>query len=424
MRFLYEFASSQDFDSCAPQTNGHSLIGNRERNSNDMTLIKKAIASDDIDLLTLQPLFHDDQATPYLIVGNDAFAIRTLIIKPLSQRNIPREEPVLNYGLSRARIVENAFAILANRHVLYRMGLASNNMKDMATCLISDDIPPTFPQHMASIGLVACLSESHDSVTGANDNSSTFRQYLNYFRSPSKIIQKELDNTGYHREATAWDFWYFHFWEKIQQNKGLKEPIVVTPHLIQHMIPQTKFIVIFRNPTERLFSHYFFNDKGPKTADGFHTAVNSAIKKFRGCLSFNSMRSCLFNNTLLRSLPTKVNIGAYAMSLKEWLSVFPRDQFLIFRTEDYQADIRGHIERVFNFLDVAPLSAAEMERIADFHKVHVTARKADHQMLNETRNLLNNFYATFNKDLAEILGDYCFSWSEIVHNTTIQNLKN
>lgn len=63
-----------------------------------------------------RPLPLDNELVlPFYIVGDDAFPLRTDLMKPFSKRNLTDEERVANYRLSRARRVsENAFGIMAN----------------------------------------------------------------------------------------------------------------------------------------------------------------------------------------------------------------------------------------------------------------------------------------------------------------------
>ena len=82
------------------------------------TELKDAIESEEIGFPQPDPLPNDDpdSKTPYFIIGDDAFALRTWMMKPFSRRNLSVEERIFNYRLSRARrIVENAFGILGNR---------------------------------------------------------------------------------------------------------------------------------------------------------------------------------------------------------------------------------------------------------------------------------------------------------------------
>ncbi|XP_030844777.1 putative nuclease HARBI1 [Strongylocentrotus purpuratus] len=57
-----------------------------------------------------------DQPLEYFHVGEDAFALKTWLMKPLPLRNMTHQQRVYNYRLSRARrVVENAFGLLAAR---------------------------------------------------------------------------------------------------------------------------------------------------------------------------------------------------------------------------------------------------------------------------------------------------------------------
>lgn len=62
------------------------------------------------------PLPDDDNDIIYFLVGDDAFPLRTWMIKPYNSRGLTHEKRVFNYRFSRRRrVVENAFGITAHR---------------------------------------------------------------------------------------------------------------------------------------------------------------------------------------------------------------------------------------------------------------------------------------------------------------------
>lgn len=62
------------------------------------------------------PLPNRDMAVPYCFVADDAFAMKSYLLKPYPLRDQPAPNRIFNYRLSRARrIVETAFGIIANK---------------------------------------------------------------------------------------------------------------------------------------------------------------------------------------------------------------------------------------------------------------------------------------------------------------------
>lgn len=68
-----------------------------------------------------RPLPGRNRKVPFVVVADDAFAMRPYIMKPYPFRNLHGMQRIYNYRLSRARrVIENAFGIISARFRLLR----------------------------------------------------------------------------------------------------------------------------------------------------------------------------------------------------------------------------------------------------------------------------------------------------------------
>ena len=64
---------------------------------------------------------HSRKELPYIFVGDEAFPLKTFLIKPYPRGSIGLSERITNYRISRARrVIENAFGICSSRFRIFR----------------------------------------------------------------------------------------------------------------------------------------------------------------------------------------------------------------------------------------------------------------------------------------------------------------
>ncbi|XP_064637907.1 carbohydrate sulfotransferase 15-like [Lineus longissimus] len=204
-------------------------------------------------------------------------------------------------------------------------------------------------------------------------------------------------------------------------------PEVLTPHLIREYSPRAKFIVMLRDPIERLYSHYL--DKGFISANlvsrramrsllGFHSQVVQKTALFYDCLKRKPIRTCAHDPFIFREnneFLVRLERGLYSVYIAEWLKIFPREQFLFLRVEDYAKDVSKTLKEVFSFLEIDQLEDSKHRDIVAAEVANQAKKKGDDvigPMWNITRDILEEFYRPFNVALAGILGDKRYLWDD------------
>ena len=100
--------------------------------------------------------------------------------------------------------------------------------------------------------------------------------------------------------------------------------------------------------------------------------------------------------------------GMYSIWLHVWMSFFPTDSFLVIKAEDYYAKPRQVLVHVFAHLGLSHPTEEEWTRILGTSEVRTAATGQD--MLPAARALAGEFYASYNVDLAQMMGDAKWQW--------------
>ncbi len=121
------------------------------------------------------------------------------------------------------------------------------------------------------------------------------------------------------------------------------------------MFPRIKPIALIRNPIDRAFSHYQHNVKHGFERRTFTEVISTELEIIK---SFNNPSDILYTKNWQRATGY-VLIGFYYYFLKQWLDIFPPEQFLIVDNQDLLVNPEGTMQQVFSFLSLSNHTSAE-----------------------------------------------------------------
>lgn len=99
----------------------------------------------------------------------------------------------------------------------------------------------------------------------------------------------------------------------------------------------------------------------------------------------------------------RLRMALYDIHITDWLRVFPRQQLLIIRTEEYRNNTAGVLRRVFKHLNIDNPSTMFFEQMLMMPKENVNHVVLD--MANTTRQMLYAFYKDSYTNVGTILQD-------------------
>ena len=139
------------------------------------------------------PIIQGGRDVPYFILADDAFALKTWLMKPYSRRMLTREERIANYRISRGRrVVENAFGILASifRVLMTTIELPPDTVREVIlTCVVLHNILRS--QHQGQHGAQG-PADDDDDLPGAGGLLGV-RAVGGHDRNPANKAKRQRD---------------------------------------------------------------------------------------------------------------------------------------------------------------------------------------------------------------------------------------
>lgn len=165
------------------------------------------------------------------------------------------------------------------------------------------------------------------------------------------------------------------------------------------VVPNAKIIVMLRNPVTRAYSHYQMEKANGNEELSFQEAIDKEPERITGEIEdmFNN------RNNSGKNYPHRAYIksGLYLEQIKRWTELYPKENFLFIKSEQFNENPSEIYHKVLKFLDLPKYDLKKYEKI----------RKRNYEKLDSsTRDKLMKYYYPFNIELFKYL-KYDFDWS-------------
>ena len=318
-------------------------------------------------------------------------------------------------------------------------------------CLIERVVNATIQVRPAAFKEPGWWSERRGGLSKLD--ASEFGRYIANFVTPIRALDSSNQENVIIAEGTpgmAYASPRFNLKDHIRINYCL------LPTAIPHFLPYAKFIMIMREPSDALYSLFWWACKGRLTEktqigipNAFHKGVIPMIDVFNKCmknkkilgihracsLSSSDYSSCISHpkrlalldkcvdwmstydfSTQRTGMPRCTKIGfnmyMYFIHVRRWLSVTEKDNFYFLTLND-TSDPVTITRRVFQLMGISP--PLELEEVAKQAYTECQRRKNTQKvsysndpalrMREDTKTLLKRFFAPFNEMLSHMLGD-------------------
>ena len=244
-------------------------------------------------------------------------------------------------------------------------------------------------------------------IGAAKCGTTSLYQYLIRHPSVNPGIGKELhyfEELYYRGEnwyRACFPFQFQKFFSKLTHDeimisgdstpRYIDHPLV--PNRINKLTPNAKFIVMLRNPIDRAFSHYNMNIKHKYEKLSFEDAIKNEPDRIKSELDEMKKTGKVSYKYYLYAY---LDRGIYVKRLKQWMEIFPKENFFIIQSEDFFKDPSVYYNKTLEFLN---LSKYELDK----YGTHMEGRYNDTQIESKTREKLESFFKPHNDELNSFL---------------------
>ena len=166
---------------------------------------------------------------------------------------------------------------------------------------------------------------------------------------------------------------------------------------IKKLFPNSKLIIVLRNPIDKTYSHYYLS-----TTSGETRNFEEVIKKDMDDISKWNVNSKDDNYFATKVENSKLARGFYVEQLLPWFELFPKNQILIISSEELASNTKNVMSEIFKFLNLPDY------KIPNIEKVNVSKYS---KMNPDTRKILIDFFKPYNEQLFKFL-DRKFDWNK------------
>jgi len=229
-----------------------------------------------------------------------------------------------------------------------------------------------------------CISKSpHDNMGFFNDN---FHLGVNWYKSffPTTFTRKKI-------KSKFGNFLAFDVTTKYMEEESTANNVYQTK-------PNMKIIIILRNPVDRAYSQYHLSVRQTAERRSFEDVVEENMNR----LNKESHEHYEIKPKFSVKEDNYLKKGLYALQLRYWLKIFPRENILIVSTEEFESNQQIIYNKIFEFLNI---SKFEVKNTKKMEKGNYPPMKS------ETRNLLLDYFRSHNHELFELI-NIKFDWDK------------